>query len=143
MAITKEYRRAYVASHREQNRECQRKYRATHPNKVKEWNAKQRKRKLALDPHYRRWEAIWKRYKLRQKDWESLYKKQGGVCAICGRISVNTGNKNNLEGLVVDHNHKTGRVRGLLCHNCNLTLGKFDDEAEWFLKAAKYVKEAR
>lgn len=52
-------------------------------------------------------------------------------CVICG-----TGGK-----LVVDHCHKTGKVRGMLCQPCNLGLGKFRDDPELMEFAAVYVRE--
>ena len=42
--------------------------------------------------------------------------------------------------LVVDHDHKTGKVRGLLCHNCNRALGLLHDDQELMQKASEYVK---
>ena len=73
------------------------------------------------------------RYNLSLEDWDRLYEEQGGRCAICRRQSKKG-------GLVVDHNHITDVVRGLLCHNCNLTLGKFEDKPEWFDMAAEYLR---
>lgn len=65
-----------------------------------------------------------------------LLKIQVGVCAICQRPPVHS-------PLVIDHDHKTGRVRGLLCRACNLGLGAFSDTPEWLVKAAKYLCDSR
>jgi hypothetical protein len=65
-------------------------------------------------------------------DWDALYNSQGGKCRLCGVGS----NK-----LVVDHNHRTGKVRALLCQNCNLSLGKFGDDVPGLEKAITYLKE--
>jgi len=43
--------------------------------------------------------------------------------------------------LAVDHDHKNGEVRGLLCHRCNVGLGNFQDNPELLLKAYKYLKD--
>ena len=68
-------------------------------------------------------------------EYEEILKNQNGRCAICDKKSVE-----NLRGkLFVDHCHKTGIVRGLLCHQCNDGLGKFKDKIELLLKAAKYL----
>jgi hypothetical protein len=48
------------------------------------------------------------------EEYAALFSEQGGVCAICGNPPKEGG-----RALHVDHNHKTGEVRGLLCHYCN------------------------
>lgn len=48
---------------------------------------------------------------------QKLFRKQGGCCAICKKPETNFKNR-----LAVDHNHRTGRVRGLLCYYCNRIL---------------------
>lgn len=61
------------------------------------------------------------------------YDKLGKKCMVCG---VGRGKKR----LSVDHNHKTNKIRGLLCDNCNNGLGRFKDSVELLLKAIKYLK---
>lgn len=56
---------------------------------------------------------------------------QGGRCAICHVEAF----------LVVDHNHATGRVRGMICHACNKGLGMFQDSAHVAEAAARYLRE--
>jgi hypothetical protein len=59
-------------------------------------------------------------------EYQRLIDKSGGRCAIC---------ENDEKDLVIDHDHKTGKVRGLLCRQCNSGLGMFGDSMD-ILKAA-------
>jgi len=63
--------------------------------------------------------------------------EQNGCCAICG-LHHSEENK----ALAVDHCHTTGKVRGLLCINCNHMLGKAKDNVETLKAAIKYLKDA-
>jgi hypothetical protein len=81
--------------------------------------------------------ALRQKFGMSIAHYESLLAKQGGRCAIC-RKEKSGGNKR----LSVDHDHATGKVRGLLCDTCNHGLGSFYDEASLLQKAAAYV-EAR
>lgn len=74
-----------------------------------------------------------KEYGITPEEYSELLFLQGGVCAICSQ-DCQTGKK-----LSVDHNHNTGEVRGLLCHNCNRAVGLLDDDPELMFKAAAYL----
>lgn len=69
---------------------------------------------------------------LSPEEYNMLLQHQGGVCAVCGRKSR--------ERLVIDHDHSSGRVRGLLCNPCNLGLGLFKDDQKRFLAAVEYLR---
>lgn len=74
-------------------------------------------------------------------EYEMMHKKQNGKCAICGKPeSANDKHKTELRQLAVDHCHKKGKVRGLLCTNCNLGIGQFKDSISILKKAIKYLK---
>lgn len=77
----------------------------------------------STDPAYRRRWSLWTRYGLTLEDYECMLADQGGACAICGAPPK----RNRLH---VDHDHKTGVVRGLLCARCNSSL-------EWHLQFAQ------
>lgn len=68
-----------------------------------------------------------------EKDYNKLLEKQGFVCAICKEKEVK--NKH----LCVDHNHTTGKVRGLLCQKCNRALGSFKEDYNYLRNAASYL----
>lgn len=63
--------------------------------------------------------------------YREILADQGGVCAICGLKA---------DALVVDHDHDTGVIRGLLCHKCNSALGHLQDSYFAVCRAADYLK---
>jgi hypothetical protein len=71
--------------------------------------------------------------------YKELFEKQNGLCAICGKEETHTF-KGKIKQLSIDHDHKTGEVRGLLCNKCNTGLGGFMDNVEFLLKAIQYLK---
>ncbi len=76
------------------------------------------------------------KYGITLEDYKELLKQQGGVCAICRK------NENRkIKFLSVDHDHKTGEVRGLLCNYCNSTLGYSKDNIDRLLKCAEYLNK--
>jgi hypothetical protein len=78
---------------------------------------------------------IKRNYGINFDEYESMLKKQGGVCAICASPPP----KKHKQRLSIDHCHTTGRVRGLLCDACNQGLGLFKDSPELMLKSISYL----
>lgn len=78
--------------------------------------------------------SVVKTYGLEPGEYERRYAEQGGVCAICQRAKGIT------RRLAVDHNHRTGRVRGLLCSPCNQMLGYLRDDPEALRRAVTYLE---
>ena len=85
-------------------------------------------------------EAYYKRvYGITLEEYLDLAEAQHFVCKLCGKENFAMG-MNHSGCLVVDHDHKTGNVRGLLCHNCNRALGLFQDDPELLFRASQYLK---
>lgn len=68
------------------------------------------------------------------EQYQEMLEKQGFACAICLRVPQ-AGDK----ALAVDHDHKGGQVRGLLCMKCNQSIGRFEDDPETLIRAAGYL----
>jgi len=76
------------------------------------------------------------------KQYDQMFKDQNGVCVICGKPETIT-HKGTLKRLCIDHDHITGKVRRLLCHNCNCAIGLLDDNPERIIAAANYILQYR
>lgn len=76
---------------------------------------------------------IIRKYNISREEYISLLENQKYKCKICKKKTV----------YVVDHDHKTGKVRGLLCGGCNSGLGFFCDDIKTMENAIKYINESR
>ena len=97
---------------------------------------------------YRRidWPSKLKRlYGLTVEDYNKLLVKQGGGCVLCGETDPSCGSrhyiKNNRTAFDVDHNHKTGKIRGLLCTRCNRLVGLANDKIQTAKNLVKYLRK--
>ena len=112
-----EYDRKRYAANPEKQRERRRKYRKANPEKQRECR--------------RKWQ-LKSKYGLTEAEHEAMLEQQNGLCRICGKA----------EKLVVDHNHETGKVRGLLCPGCNKGIGFLGDTSEGVQKALTYLQNS-
>lgn len=76
-------------------------------------------------------------YGITPEHYEQLLAEQGGCCAVC-RGSDPYARHHNL--FAVDHDHVTGKVRGLLCAKCNTGIGQLRDDPDLLVAAAAYVR---
>jgi hypothetical protein len=106
---------------------------------TREW-AREYSRKLRQRPGYKQYQADkWLKhtYGITRAEYERMFAAQDGCCAICrqpGKV-----NKGRLRALHVDHDHVTGQVRGLLCHQCNVSLHVIE-RPEWLTAAHQYLQ---
>jgi hypothetical protein len=106
------------------------------PDKIAKHQEKRRLKEKA-DPNFkdRKFNALLlRKYKISLSDRENMFNEQQGKCALCyqpeGKFKLH-----------VDHNHQTGKVRGLLCHQCNWYLGKIDKDPLLLNRIEKYRKK--
>jgi len=84
----------------------------------------------------RRLFLVNRNFGLDKEDYEDLYRKSNGSCAIC-----NVKEEELSQRLSIDHNHITGQVRGLLCSKCNSGLGLLKDNIDILNNAIKYLEK--
>lgn len=109
-------------------RDYLRAYRAANPRDAAEWRNR----------------SLLRRYGLTEIDYVALLQQQGGVCAICRQPpAVVTGQRyaNRYGRLHVDHDHETGRVRGLLCGNCNRGIGMLKHDPALLRNAIVWLED--
>jgi len=109
------------------------------PEFKRAWYKKQyqaKKRYWARHPEARRREKrnahLKTRYGMNQVQYEALFEAQRGCCAICRTKAARI--------LDIDHDHQTGEVRGLLCKDCNIGIGRFKDQPERLESAIRYLR---
>lgn len=83
---------------------------------------------------------LMQRYGLSKNSQTKILEKQNNVCAICLQPET-AKHLGKLTSLAVDHNHKTGEVRGLLCTGCNKALGFFKDDIALLQEAIRYLQK--
>lgn len=110
-----DYQKQYYAKNRDKIIARVRAWREAYPERVLRNNLK--KRKVTLE------------------QYNEAFLQQNGVCAICGLPEEQDRN------LSADHNHSTGKFRGLLCNRCNPALGAFKDNSELLYKAIAYLRQ--
>lgn len=93
------------------------------------------KKKERCSKEYNRERNLMNNFGITTEDYEKLYNEQKGLCAICGCPPWPN------KPLHVDHNHKTGEVRALLCHHCNIGLGMFKDDISKLKHAIDYLNK--
>lgn len=140
---------------REKNRLKAAEYRRKNPEKTRD---SQRRSKLKAMQNPERVEAIrvyqskyraanrevlrdkerHRQFGLTKQDYAEMFLKQNGVCAICSQPETATRN-GRVKTLAVDHDHSSGKVRGLLCSDCNTGIGKLKEDRSIFLSAIKYL----
>lgn len=96
--------------------------RVTRENKIKNWGSSR---------HYH----LVQRYGITAAEADQILENQDGVCAICHKVP----SPELRTPWHVDHDHKTGKVRGILCHACNTALGNFNDDPETLERALEYL----
>lgn len=103
--------------------------------KVREWS------RSAKAKARRRENDLAKKFKLTPAAYDAMLAAQGDVCAICRNPETHPGHSGTPRRLVVDHDHDTGMVRGILCSRCNQGVGYFSDSIATLEAAIAYLKK--
>ena len=112
----------YTGDEKARNCQAVMRYRQTAKGKIVSERAEKKYQKSEKARHKNRKKNLMKNYGLTLEQYDQMFENQGGVCAICEETNISD------RRLVVDHNHKTGKIRGLLCYRCNVRVGFMEDK---------------
>jgi hypothetical protein len=127
------YGKKYYARHREERLAYGRNYRVEHREKERARNKKYRvkhREEIKAADQIRR---LRYKYGITQADYDRLRREQNDCCKICGKRMK----------LDVDHDHDTRKVRGLLCHHCNVAIGMAGESVDILRKMITYLQAAK
>jgi len=127
------YNPAYYATHRDKRLASSSAYQKAHPEKGRTYAATYKK----THPEQKRRAELRRKYGITLEDFCSRLAKQGDVCASCGESNWGR------NGPVIDHNHATGKVCGILCNNCNVASGMMADDSAKLKKLIIYLERVR
>lgn len=112
-------------------RECWNKYQCEY---TKERRVENEEFRNKLSAHTRK-STLKAKYGITEEQYQEMHRIQGGVCAIC-KFPCSSGDK-----LSVDHCHKTGEIRGLLCKSCNIAIAAVDESEDVIYSMLDYLRQ--
>lgn len=113
---SRKYFRDWAAANRVSVRAAKTKWRLNNKDKIRDAN-------------------LLKKYGISGSEWDALFESQGRKCAICP-----SEHPKSKTGWHTDHCHRTGKVRGILCHGCNHALGAVEDSTKTLHALIEYVE---
>lgn len=132
-----EYRRDWITKNPQRHRDHCNKAKETNREKIRTWNRAYMERKRKENPEqialYQQRSHFKRNYGVTLKWRDKQIETQGNLCAICKQAPQQ-------QGLAVDHCHKTGKVREMLCNHCNTGLHRMEQDIEWFRAAEAYLR---
>ena len=119
---------------REVSRRSNAKRRAENPEVIRAYQAsyRERNREILRDKERER------TFGITRHEYAEMFHWQNGGCAICSKPETATRN-GKIKALSVDHDHESGKIRGLLCSDCNTGIGKLKEDRSIFISAIRYL----
>jgi DNA repair exonuclease SbcCD ATPase subunit len=133
MKRTKEEQKLWRIEHREDILKQKKKYREKNKDKIKKYYSEYRNKNKNILNEKGRIKHLLKKYGLTPEKYNIMFESQNGKCPICNK---------DLDLPQVDHSHKTGKIRGLLCFSCNILLGHSNDNINILTNAINYLKNS-
>lgn len=138
--LNKDRIRIQQAKWRKKNKKHVAEYTKNYDKLNKDKRTAQKRLRRINNPDFYKAQMLKRFHGITLLDYKKMLEEQNGLCAICGKEETRRDFRyNNLIDLAVDHDHKTGKVRGLLCSNCNKAIGVFQDNTELLQSAINYL----
>lgn len=110
-------------------------YKAGTAEYQREWRRLNPKTYTEEEKAQKRRQALKRLYNITAEEYKERFNQQSGCCAICTKHY-----EDQPKAMAVDHCHETGKVRGLLCSNCNRAIGLLQDNPDLLREAANYLE---
>lgn len=137
--VCRDCRSTYVYGWRTENREIVKTKKSAYYQKNKEQiNEKKKQDRKTNKSKYKEHNLMYF-FGMTLAEYDMLFEQQNGICAICKNPETSCHQSGKIKDLAVDHDHKSGKIRGLLCSSCNMGLGKFKENAEYLRGAIAYI----
>jgi hypothetical protein len=130
-------KRRYYERNKEKVKAAAKLNRQKHIDRWREYSARYHRERFKADPDYHRARSLKKRYGITLDEFNRLIRAQGNACAICLTPMEQIKRK------CVDHCHRTGTVRGVLCQGCNVAIAHLRDDPLAAIRASEYLARHR
>lgn len=129
-----------MSSSRKRNKEHKKVYDSAYYKKnVEHKKLLAKKHNANRSSEYQKNAFIKSKYGITLNEYNDMLKMQNGVCAICGMEETRKNRYTGICKLHIDHDHSTGKIRGLLCSKCNFGISAFKDNPDILMEAINYL----
>lgn len=132
-------RKEYDRINSEHIKKLRRKRYKQDPEKYKERSRKYQKSHIQEKKEY----DLKRKFGITQEEYNKILKDQNSVCFLCLNVETRKHKNTITQRLSIDHDHKTGKIRGLLCNNCNRGIGLLQDNSEILKRAVFYLERSK
>ena len=139
----RQHDKQYREKHKEEIRQYSKQYREKHKRKIRQYRKEHKKEEKQYNKEYKekhkeelKYHSIERIYGLSPEEYDAMLKAQHNRCAICRKPFVDAQHTH------IDHDHATGKVRGILCSNCNHMLGMAHDNPKILQEGIDYLKRS-
>jgi hypothetical protein len=126
-----EYSSRHYQANKERRREHSRNWYAKNKDRYKDYTRKWREKNIQRARELGLSNQRWRKYRITDEQYTAMKEASAGLCAICGQAA---------KRLCIDHDHQSGRVRDLLCGQCNAGLGNFRENPATLSAAIEYLQ---
>ena len=127
---------AWANSHHEQKCATAKAWKSNNKTRIRDQAKARRWRNVEKSRENERKKSVKAKHGITFEEKELMFYKQGRVCAVCSSPTPGT-----IKGWHIDHCHKTEKIRGILCHPCNATLGNAKDSIGRLQKLIEYLRK--
>lgn len=138
--MARESQKRWISENKDHLKRYHSNYYLSHRNDSLSKSKKYYRDNIVSKKNYHKKHYLYKTYGITLEEYNEKLLQQNGKCAICKKYETSVDRSGNIKSLAVDHNHKTGKIRSLLCDNCNKALGYIQDDIDLLKSFIRYLE---